>query len=170
MSLYLASESANTVSKLTYSGSLTTFSTTSALNNPTGAGFDSTGLLYISNYSGNNVITINAAGTLVSTFASGLSGPYGMANDGATGSMVITNMAGTTVVKAPFNAPVCTLSSPTNGNLGSFVLLFWEYFCISSVVAVLSRVNLASILFSQVEYVSMIVCVCGFCGCAFVCV
>lgn len=81
--LYTTNRNGNTVSKITSSGTISTFAsgTASLLNKPIGLAIDPSGNLYVANENGASITKLTPAG-VASTFATSV-GTYGLASDAA---------------------------------------------------------------------------------------
>jgi len=81
--LYTTNRNGNTVSKITPSGTISTFAsgTASLLNKPIGLAIDPSGNLYVANENGATITKLTPAGA-ASTFATSV-GTYGLASDAA---------------------------------------------------------------------------------------
>jgi sugar lactone lactonase YvrE len=126
--LYVSNQSANTILKVTGSGSVSTF-VSSGLSGPSGIAFDASGNLYVANYNGgfsSTIKKITSDGT-VSAFASSFSGTLGIAFD-ASGNLYIANRgtnsiskitsggSASTFVSSSLNRPA-SLAFDASGNL-----------------------------------------------------
>ena len=90
--LYVANHSNDTISKVTPSGSVSTFASV-GLSGPDGLAFDASGNLYVANYSNDTVSKMTPSGS-VSTFVSeGLSDPMGWPSTPAATSTSPTTLA-----------------------------------------------------------------------------
>jgi len=108
--LYVANSTADTVSRVTPAGVVTTFA--SGLSFPIGLAFDAAGNLYVSNGTAGTVSRVTPAGA-VTPFASGFSNPNGVAFD-ATGNLYVANATGGTVSRVTPVGAVTTFASGFN--------------------------------------------------------
>ena len=112
--LYVANAGANTVSKVTPAGAVSTFA--SGFNDPDGLAFDAAGNLYVANSGNNTVSKVTPAG-VVSTFASGFNDPDGLAFD-AAGNLYVANAGNNTVSEVTPAGVVSTFASGFNVPVG----------------------------------------------------
>ena len=107
--LYVANFSANTISKVTLAGEVSTFA--SGLSLPQGLAFDNSGILYVSNKTGGVIKKVFADGT-ISPVTFGLSNPLGLAFD-TTGNLY-TITSSNTITK--LTLPAVNITTVCSGN------------------------------------------------------
>ncbi len=119
--LYVANNSAGTISKITPAGVVTTFA--SGLSNPSGLAFDSSGNLYVTNYAANTISKITPGGVVSTFVASGLNGPAGLAFDSSGNLYVADNNGANNVLKI---TPLGAVSTFVNSGLSNPIGLAFD--------------------------------------------
>ncbi len=123
--LYVNNELANTISKVTPGGTVTTFASSSLFRSPMGLAFDNSDNLYVANF-GNNTISKVTQNGVASTFVDnthGLAGPTGLAFD-RNGNLFISNSGINTISKVTPAGVVSTFVDNSHGLAGPFQLAF----------------------------------------------
>jgi sugar lactone lactonase YvrE len=107
--LFCANFTGNTISKITPSGSVSTF-VSSGLNGPFGLAFDNNGILFCTNFTGNTISRITPAGLITTFVSSGLSGPFDLEFD-KNGNLFCSNYGAHTIVKITPSGSLSTFVS-----------------------------------------------------------
>jgi DNA-binding beta-propeller fold protein YncE len=116
--LFVSNYSGNTISKVTASGSVSTFSSSPLLNAPYGMAFGASGDLFVANSGANSILKLAPSGT-ATVFSSDplLKGPSGLVFD-ASGNMFVANFGDSNVLKITPSGSASVFASGTLFNLG----------------------------------------------------
>ena len=121
--LFVSNYGANTISKITASGSVSTFSSSPLLNQPYGMAFNASGDLFVANLGADNILKLTLDGT-ASVFSSDplLAGPAGVVFD-ASGDLLVANANLTTISKITPGGAVSTFATSSLLNVPSGLVI-----------------------------------------------